>query len=49
MISFDLTEYEPGRDLRDLMVPQHMSVERWLEAWAEGIDLWQEMYPLDLG
>jgi hypothetical protein len=49
VVCFDLTEYEPGRDLKDLMVPQHPSIERWLEAWAEGIDLWREMYPLDLG
>ena len=47
VISFDLTEYEPGKDLKDLMVPQYESIESWLRAWAEGIDLWQEMYPLD--
>ncbi len=44
-----LTEYEPGRDLKELMVPQHPAVELWLQAWAEGIDLWHEMYLLDLG
>jgi hypothetical protein len=49
VICFDLTEYEPGRDLKDLLIPQHPSLESWLRAWAEGIDLWREMYPLDLG
>lgn len=49
IVCFDLTEYEPGRDLKDLMVPQQPSVEAWLRAWAEGADLWQEMYALDLG
>ena len=49
VVRFDLTEYEPGIDLRDLMVPQRTSVERWLEAWVEGIDLWHEMFPMDLG
>jgi hypothetical protein len=46
---FDLTEYEPGRDLKTLMVPQQCSLESWLRRWAEGVDLWQEMFPLESG
>ena len=44
----DLTEYSPGLELKSLFVPQHESLEGWLGAWAEGVDLWQEMFPLEL-
>ena len=48
VVCLDLTGFEPGTDLKALMVPQRPSVLSWLAAWAEGIDLWQELCPLDL-
>ena len=46
IICFDLTDYEPGGALKNLMAPQYPSIESWLRDWAAGLDLWQEMYPL---
>ena len=48
VVCLDLTGFESGTDLKALMVPQRPSVLSWLAAWAEGIDLWQELCPLDL-
>jgi len=48
IIVLDLTDYAPGRDLKELMVPLDVSIESWLRAWARGADLWREMYPLEL-
>jgi hypothetical protein len=48
VVCIDLSEYRPGHDLKRAMTPQSPSIEAWLRAWAEGVDLWQEMFPLDL-
>jgi hypothetical protein len=49
VICLDLTGYEPGRDLKEFLIPQRqLTVEAWLRAWAEGVDLWTEMFPLEL-
>ena len=47
VVSLDLTEYAPGRDLKHAMTEQAPSVEAWLRDWADGVDLWQRMFPLD--
>lgn len=48
IVCVDLSEYAPGRDLKQAMTPQSESLATWLSQWAEGVDLWQEMYPLEL-
>ncbi len=49
VICLDLAGYEPGRDLKEFLIPQRQeTLEAWLRAWAEGVDLWQEMFPLEL-
>lgn len=45
----DLAGYQPGRDLKEFLIPQRqLTLEAWLRAWAEGVDLWAEMFPLEL-
>jgi hypothetical protein len=49
VVCLDLSEYRSCRDLGACLAPQRpMTVEGWLRAWAEGVDLWEEMFPLDL-
>ena len=48
VVCVDLSEHGPGRDLKASMTPQCPTLESWLRSWAEGVDLWQEMFPLDL-
>jgi hypothetical protein len=39
--------WDPNDDSRveDNLRPQRPSLESWLSAWADGVDLWKEMYP----
>jgi hypothetical protein len=47
VVGFDLTGYEPGRSVKEFLLPQSpTTLEAWLRAWAEGVDLWEEMFPL---
>ena len=47
LVTYDANGYQPGTDLERLFTPQHMAVDAWLRLWAEGVDLWQRMFPLD--
>jgi len=44
---YDANGYRPGSDLAPFLLPQDLSLEAWLRAWAEGEDLWSRMFPLD--
>jgi len=44
---YDANGYRPGSDLAHFLVPQDLTLEAWLRAWAEGEDLWSRMFPLD--
>ncbi len=47
VVTFDADSYHPGADLARLLEPLDMTVEQWLRAWAEGVDLWCQMFPLE--
>lgn len=47
MITYDANDYRAGEDLAKFLEPQDVTLEAWLRAWAEGVDLWSEMFPLD--
>lgn len=47
VVGLDLIGYEPGRSLKEFLLPQApMTLEAWLRAWVEGADLWSQMFPL---
>lgn len=47
VIGLDLTGYEPGRSLKEFLLPQApLTLEAWLRAWSEGVDHWEQMFPL---
>lgn len=45
IIIWDPNEYETGTDPRTVLRPHGRGLESWLKAWAEGTDLWAEMFP----
>ncbi len=47
VVTFDANGYRPGTDLARLLEPQDLTLDAWLRAWTEGIDLWSRMFPLD--
>jgi hypothetical protein len=47
MATFDANDYRPGAELARFIEPQDLSLERWLRAWVDGVDLWAGMFPLD--
>ncbi len=47
MVTFDANGYRPGADLARHLDPQDLTLDAWLRAWAEGVDLWRRMFPLD--
>lgn len=47
MVIYDANGYRPGADLAHFLVPQDLTLDAWLRAWAEGEDLWSRMFPLD--
>ncbi len=47
VVTFDANGYRPGADLADFLEPQELTLDTWLRAWTEGIDLWGRMFPLD--
>ncbi len=47
VVTFDANGYRPGADLARLLEPQDLTLDAWLRAWAEGVDLWSWMFPLD--
>ena len=47
VVIYDANSYRPGADLAHFLVPQDLTLDAWLRAWAEGEDLWSRMFPLD--
>jgi hypothetical protein len=47
VVIYDANGYRPGADLAHFLVPQDLTLDAWLRAWAEGEDLWSRMFPLD--
>lgn len=47
VVTFDANDYRPGVDLARLLEPQGMTLDAWLGAWAEGVDLWKRMFSLE--
>ncbi len=47
VVTFDANGYRPGADLARFLEPQDLTLDAWLRAWAEGVDLWSQMFPLD--
>ena len=47
MVTFDANSYRPGEDLADFLETQNRTIDDWLRAWAEGVDLWTEMFPIE--
>ncbi len=47
LVTYDANGYRPGTDLERLFTAQDLAVDAWLRLWAEGVDLWSRMFPLD--
>lgn len=47
VVTFDANGYRPGTDLARLLEPQGLTLDAWLRAWAEGVDLWKRMFSLE--
>lgn len=47
VVTFDANGHRPGADLARLLEPQDLTLEAWLRAWAEGVDLWKRMFSLE--
>ena len=47
LVTYDANGYRPGMDLDRFFAPQDLAVDAWLRLWAEGVDLWSRMFPLD--
>ena len=47
IVTFDANGYRPGEDLDHFLDPQELTLDSWLRAWAEGVDLWSRMFPLE--
>lgn len=47
VVTFDANGYRAGANLSRFLVPQDLTLDAWLRAWVEGIDLWSRMFPLD--
>ena len=47
VITFDANGYRPGANLARHLVPQELTLDAWLRAWADCVDLWSRMFPLD--
>ena len=47
VVTFDANGYRPGADLARFLESQDLTLDAWLRAWAEGVDLWSRMFPLD--
>lgn len=47
LVTYDANGYRPGSDLGHFLTRQDESLESWLRAWTEGVDLWNRMFPID--
>ncbi len=47
VVTYDANGYRPGENLARFLESQEPTLDAWLRAWAEGVDLWSRMFPLD--